>query len=782
MANYPKVIISGFDPTFSKKQNKFVPGYLPYDADLYEELQRNKNGYYKEWIEELQAIEDYDESTKYKAEKLKGLTYAARFVGFRNEISMQAHSGYVNLDVDGKDNPQLVTKEDFAAARDTCFESKFVVAAWLSARGKGFSLLVKIAPTNKEGHKQAFLSLKEDLFKQIGIKIDPGTFNLDRLRFVSYDPDMKIKTPEEIEVIEDYRPHKLEDEEEKPKPKINNPLPAGKKKVEPDSDWSFANCEKYAEKNYSYVQGEMHFFLTQLAGRANAIGMSYDYLEGKVKEKYGPLSKSESDMLKPLQAVYSTYKSQHGVVIKNSPKLKHAFAEAYALNRAGRVFTEYDIDTVAQSHELDIDEVRRVYEQVFEDNKEEFGLDKKPDIVKVEHYLANKYEMVRNIVSNQREFRLKDSQDDYQPLNPSEIWRELQQMGFKFDLGKVKALLDTDFVTPYDPFKAYFESLYPWDGQEDYIKKLASYIEAEDQEFFEEQFKKALIRSIACSVDHVVNRIVFTFVQQAQESGKSTFIRFLNPFGDKYITESALKENKDTEFKFAENFMYNMEELASLSNTEVNRLKAIISKSMIKERKPFAIDEKEAFRRCNFWASTNKTEFLTDTENTRWLCIPIKRIKSFDYNNQVTGVKEVNIHQVWSQAYALYKSGYPYMLTTEEAAKRNSINKSFELSTNERDLIVKYLRIADEEITYFQTVSEIQEKLIEITSNRIKIIPSMLIKAMESIGFKKGQQKVNGVAIKGYYVKIMDHLSPKKYDDPTTNILNVTDLEDDLPF
>jgi predicted P-loop ATPase len=783
--NYPVKIISGFKPKYSDQKKRFVPGAQPFDADMFEEVLRIRDGYYKEKVLELREITDPGQYDLFKGENLVAFTFAARFKGWRMEANMVEHSGYINIDVDGKHNPHMTTVEHFAEARDAAFQSKHVVASWLSAGSLGYTFIVYIGPGDKAHHKRAFMSIKDDL-AQAGIALDAGCFNLDRLRYVSYDPDAKIKTPEQVAEMQTYVAHDVA-EEEKPKP-APKPSTGTKSKVNnnPDTFKSFSNCIKKAESFTSFGDGTKHFFLTKLAGYANAVGMSQEYVEANVLATYGPQTDITDDrLLEPIRNVYKTYSSQHGVVIAKHPKSKDVFAAAHMANRAGLTFAVQDLEFTGQKYDMDLEDVRAIYEKVYTENEEEHGIDKKPEITKVEFYLKQKYEFARNIVSTQKEFRLKGSDDDYQLVNEAEIWRELQAAGFKFDLGKVKALLDTDFATPYDPFKKYFEELPEWDGKTDYITEFADYLEAEDQEFFRIQFKKALVRSIACSVDHIVNRIVFVLVQQKQEAGKSTWIRYLNPWGERYITESAMRDNKDAEFKFSENFMYNMEELASLNNTEVNRLKGIISKKFVKERKPFAVNEKEQFRRCNFWASTNKTEFLTDTENTRWLCIKIKRVVSFDYGNEDTGVKKVDINKVWSQAYSLYKSGYKYNLDDEDKAKRDAINKEFEVSTSERELIIKYLTPAPDKDQYFQTITDIQSKLVEIVSNRIKITNIFIAKAMDTAGFIKATRKLNGMSVKGYYVKFNDgiYAGTTSYDKEET-VLDTKEFndEDDLPF
>lgn len=69
-----------------------------------------------------------------------------------------------------------------------------------------------------------------------------------------------------------------------------------------------------------------------------------------------------------------------------------------------------------------------------------------------------------------------------------------------------------------------------------------------------------------------------------------------------------------------ENFIINLDELATFSKVEIGQLKSVLSKSFVKERHPFERKAKKLPRRASFIGSTNMTEFLTDpTGNVRWI-------------------------------------------------------------------------------------------------------------------------------------------------------------------
>lgn len=426
---------------------------------------------------------------------------------------------------------------------------------------------------------------------------------------------------------------------------------------------------------------------------------------------------------------------------------KEIFIFAHQANRAGRPYTRMDVSMQAEKYcdiidGLSMDKVEALFKKVYENNKDEYGIDEAPDIRKVEVFLRRKYDFLYNEVTQATEFKPKDS-SEWIDLNNDSIYRTLQHAGFKFGLDKLKSLTRSDFVTSYHPFVQYFQGLPSWDGERDYINELAAYCNVINNDFFRTQFKKMLVRCIGCSLYGKENRTVFTLAGEKQSTGKSTFIRFLNPFGDKYYTEAPLRNNKDTEFAFSENFMYNFEELASANNTDVNRLKAIISAVIIKERKPYAAGAIQQPRRCNFWASTNKMEFLTDIENTRWL---IFELVSLDWNYKT----KVNIHNVWSQAYALYHNpDFIAQLTAEEAAERELQNKSYEVSDLVKELIKRTFKVSWDSEGQFYSNAEIFMILQNGTTKTLEA--KYVSNYMSQLGFKKDSKKINGHPVRGWW-------------------------------
>jgi Zn ribbon nucleic-acid-binding protein len=404
------------------------------------------------------------------------------------------------------------------------------------------------------------------------------------------------------------------------------------------------------------------------------------------------------------------------------------------------------------------------------------------DFEKVENFLSDRYEIRFNEVSNEIEFRKINSKEPFEVLNENNIYIELQKNFINFSQAKVTALLRSDYVTVYNPFNDYFENLAPYEETEpDYIQEITKYlpIKPEDKVRFEVQYKKMLVRCIACSlIPGVFNKQSFILVHDQQNSGKSTFVRWhCPPALSDYITEN-ISTDKDSLICLSDNFIINMDELATLNKAEINTLKAMMSKDVVKVRRPY--DKKPILtpRRANFFGSTNKTEFLSDeTGSVRWICFELTGQLNFAYK------QNIDINNIWKQAYSLFKSGFRYELTPEEIRENEKANSSYQIISEEQELIQKTLSPSTKEHAQeFMASSDIKAYLTEkFPFCRLNIIN--IGKALKILGFKKESHRKEYIEypIKGYFLNktLVDYNSiPKNKESPH----KITTKKEELPY
>jgi hypothetical protein len=376
-------------------------------------------------------------------------------------------------------------------------------------------------------------------------------------------------------------------------------------------------------------------------------------------------------------------------------------------------------------------------------------------LARVEEYINKKYDIRFNVVSTKIEWRKKTPDSAYQELNENSLYRELQHENLNISLAKLSSLMQSDFVSNYNPFVEFFEGLAPWKESEDpdYVGKLCGYIPVVEQERFNRHFRKMLVRTIACALnDKVFNKQVFVLVHDMQNSGKSSFCRWLCPPAlSSYITEN-INTDKDSAIALATNLFINMDELATLSKAEINSLKSFISRDKTNVRLPFAKKATVMPRRASFIGSTNKEEILTDeTGSVRWLCFALSGMINFNYR------EDVDINDVWRQAYTLYNAGFEYQLTPDEILENERANQAFQVICIEMQLIPEMFSPSSKDGGgTFITATDIHINLSRQFENCKTNIHS-IGRAMKLLGFEKDSQYQENrkYSKKGYFVKII---------------------------
>lgn len=378
-------------------------------------------------------------------------------------------------------------------------------------------------------------------------------------------------------------------------------------------------------------------------------------------------------------------------------------------------------------------------------------------IVKVLEYLPKKYDFRKNIIANDVEYRLKNTKE-WAVVNENSLYIELRKKGHKVSISDVIIFLGSTEIAEFDPFKDYFneiKNIWKEEIHGDYIEKFSSYVNAKIQSRFNIQFKKWLVRSVVCAlVSEYFNKQAFIIVHDKQNSGKTSWTRFLVPRDlIKYHIEN-IALDKDSLIALCQNVIGILDELATLSKFEINSLKSTISKASVNVRHPYERRAKLTSRRISFVGSTNRMEFLSDeTGNVRWLCFEIESI-NWKYR------EEIDVDILWSHAYNLYLNGFKYEMTAEEIADNERANEQFQMVSTEMELIQKYYSPGTkDDHEQFYTPTEFLLYLTDKVEGKLKLNAISLGKALKILGYEKMQKKAHEgkiYPVRGYYIKYND--------------------------
>lgn len=142
----------------------------------------------KRHVERILALRAEEDQKRRGAMKksLPCATISGVFHPTRNKDNLVQHSGFISIDIDGKDNPD----RSLEFIRNALIGCPFVAYAALSVSGNGMFAIIPLA--YPERHEEQFVALCKEFKNRFGIVLDQNCRDVSRLRFLSYDPNPYI--------------------------------------------------------------------------------------------------------------------------------------------------------------------------------------------------------------------------------------------------------------------------------------------------------------------------------------------------------------------------------------------------------------------------------------------------------------------------------------------------------------------------------------------------------------------------------------------------------------
>ena len=328
------------------------------------------------------------------------------------------------------------------------------------------------------------------------------------------------------------------------------------------------------------------------------------------------------------------------------------------------------------------------------------------------------------------------------------LWSQMSTIT-RVNIQDMYRVIESDYVPVFNPFKAYLNNLCKSVksvgvqdkkqsvGDRDYIQELAQTVRVkggeQEQKLWHLYLKKWLVGMVASWIsDDVVNNVILVLIGE-QGAYKTTWFNYLLPPPLKqyfYTKTNANRMSKDDILTLAQYALVCCEELDTMRPAELNQLKAAVTMPSIDERAAYAHYHEHRKHIASFCGTGNNTQFLSDpTGNRRWLPFEVESIVSpRDHPFHYEGI--------YSQALALYKSGFQYWFTKEEIQELNRHNRQFETPRLEHELVDLYFRKpTDSELGEFMSVA----RALQMISNGIsqKLSAVNVGRAFSDLGFKR---------------------------------------------
>ena len=428
------------------------------------------------------------------------------------------------------------------------------------------------------------------------------------------------------------------------------------------------------------------------------------------------------------------------------------------------------------------------------------GDSKTATVEEIKSFLDGHISLRFNEITSRVEYEIPAVNTDarrFIPVNDrivNSLWSQMSTIT-RVNIQDMYRVIESDYVPVFNPFKAYLNNLcqsvksvgvqdkkqsvgeknHSSVGENDYIHELAQTVRVkggeQEQMLWHLYLKKWLVGMVASWLsEDVVNNVILVLIGE-QGAYKTTWFNYLLPPPLKqyfYTKTNANRMSKDDILTLAQYALVCCEELDTMRPAELNQLKAAVTMPSIDERAAYAHYHEHRKHIASFCGTGNNTQFLSDpTGNRRWLPFEVESIVSpRDHPFHYEGI--------YSQALALYKSGFQYWFTKEEIQELNRHNRQFETPHLERELVSLYFRVPKEgENGMFMTSA----RAIQIVGTGIsqKLNPTRVGLSFNELGF----QRVRYHGIRGYLVIQRTAEEMQAYQKGI--ILN-NETEDDLPF
>lgn len=576
--------------------------------------------------------------------------------GGRTYAHVKGFTGFIMVDIDG------IPPERFAAILTLVKEDIHSFLVYITISGCGIRVISHVeGGVTKANYRMVWEWVNDHYARLCGVEIDGQCKNATRMSVLCHDPEALLRPEASSFHTSGMKPRE--------KPKRGTAVTVT------------------AERAYKIIRAQL-----EEEGIAYAPGSYNDYVS---------------------RCFYHT--NRYGV--------PQADAEAWAL----RTFPDYPrerlLPIVKSCYSLTMEfNTVPLPRSVRKKEKENDSSHKKATVEEMEEFINGYMKFRMNMLTHQIETQLiADAYTDrpeasachWQRLTDhieNSLWCAMQHHGMAVNLNELHTLLGSDFVKEYHPLKEYLDGLPPWDGETDYIGRLAAMVHVKESPHsplqqdksrerndlsetpvrFADILKRWMVSMIAAALNEtVVNQVILTLIGR-QGSYKTSFMQHILPpvLSEYYTTKSnSSRMTKDDLFTMTENLVINLEEIDTMPPSELNQLKAMVTQRYVDERRAYGRNKVHLPHVASFVATGNNLQFLTDdTGNRRWCPFEVEDIDS-------PWEADIPYEGIYSQTYALYQDiNFRYWFTDKEIQQLRGHVQQFEVPRPEYELILTYYR------------------------------------------------------------------------------------------
>jgi Predicted P-loop ATPase and inactivated derivatives len=225
-----------------------------------------------------------------------------------------------------------------------------------------------------------------------------------------------------------------------------------------------------------------------------------------------------------------------------------------------------------------------------------------------------------------------------------------------------------------------------------------------------------------------------------QGVGKSRGIQALVPDPSFYVEIRLDEDDDEIARKMRGVLIGEIAELRGLRTSDADRIKAFVTRTHEKWTPKYMEHSHTFSRRLIMIGSTNEDEFLSDSENRRWLPVRTTGVN-------VDAIKR-DMEQLWAEAYELWLSGGVLWHQAETLSKEQ--RSEFEADDNWQPTVQAWL---DETKAPHYTTADILTLAVGLDSRNVSKTHEMRLGSlMRKLGYMRFQKRINGKSTKVWVV------------------------------
>lgn len=603
-----------------------------------------------------------------KIKKCPAFTPAAVFEQYRRYNCITGITQYSMVDLDD------LTEAEAVRFMELLKDDPYWLLAYITISGKGLRIIYRVeGVTDQKTYLKAFYQGNAHYCELFGIAhFDDQVKDMTRSSGLCHDPNALYR--EEAKVFEvDYN------------------------KVSVTEVWKVIETE-LAKRGCVYEPGKRNDYICQAGYLLNAYGVDEDEATRWLQRRFPDYEHNRIES--HIRSCYSTCADEHATLKLGAPP------KGRKKKKAGKTAKEKDTISIEQ----------------------------------LETFISSVADIRFNVITRMNEIRWKDHSDKgYAHLTDKDectLWRIFCKQQGMVKLSHIVQIIASDFVPSYHPFQEYFDRLPGWKpGDTDYLKRLADMVTLTDhspeaRKRFERCLTKWMVAMAAGFLTDRINHEILVFIGR-QGIYKTTWFHYLLPpeLRAYFVPKTnSRRMSKDDRLLLAEAGLICLEEIVSMTDVEIEQIKAVVTLPQVVERAAYARNKEVRPHIASFCGTGNQINFLTDDDNRRWLPFEVADILSpYDHPIDYPGL--------YGQVKYLLESGFMYWFDRSEIDLLKSHLRHFEAPCLEEELIQTYYRKPKPgEHGTLVTTAEILGKINSLLKHPLSPIKVGLI--MRKMGFE----------------------------------------------